>query len=215
MLEQTMTSPALPRSVFKTLIFVVVGGLAAFSLFAVMAHLAYNSNTSFVPPKENIIVEMLRAPEDTDTQIMKPNLPEPPAPPQQPPRPEPVNNTTTDNIGMGTLNIDATVGTLAIPGPDFTGPTEGDALPIVRVNPKYPIQAARDGIEGWVTLSFTIDEVGKVIDVGIMDANPKRVFDKEAKKALKKWKYKPKLQNGKAVKQPNQSVLLEFKLSQS
>jgi protein TonB len=57
-----------------------------------------------------------------------------------------------------------------------------------------------DGKEGWVKLSFTIDEVGGVVDVEVIDAEPKRLFDREAKRALSRWKYKPKVVDGKPVR---------------
>jgi protein TonB len=98
-------------------------------------------------------------------------------------------------------------------GPGAFG-RDGEATPIVRIEPKYPVQAARDGKEGWVILSFTIDELGGVTDVDVIDADPKRVFDREAKRALRKWKYKPKVVDGKPVKQTGQQVQLDFKLNQ-
>lgn len=84
--------------------------------------------------------------------------------------------------------------------------------PIVKIKHKYPAQAARDGQEGWVRLSFTINEVGGVDDVTVTEAKPKRVFDREAKRALSKWKYKPLIQNGKPVKQHDMTIKLNFNL---
>jgi protein TonB len=89
---------------------------------------------------------------------------------------------------------------------------DGDATPIVRIEPKFPTKAARDGIEGWVQLRFDIDELGGVDNVEVIDAQPKRVFDREARKALQKWKYKPKVVDGKAERQTGLTVQLDFKL---
>lgn len=89
---------------------------------------------------------------------------------------------------------------------------DGDATPIVRIEPQYPIAAARDGKEGWVQLRFTINELGGVDDVEVIQAEPKRLFDKEAIRALKKWKYKPKIVDGKPLKQPGMTVQLDFTL---
>lgn len=96
--------------------------------------------------------------------------------------------------------------------PTFTD-QGGDARPIVRVEPKYPSIAARDGIEGWVKLSFSITPSGTVDNIQVIDANPKRTFNKAAKRALAKWKYKSNIQAGKAQAQSGMMVMLDFKLA--
>lgn len=115
-------------------------------------------------------------------------------------------NIPTVDVGSGkSMGLDAPT----------IGAEEGDATPIVRIEPKYPVQAARDGKEGFVQLSFTITETGEVDDVNVIKAEPKRIFDREAIRALQKWKYKPKIQDGKAVRQPGMTVELVFKLNKN
>jgi protein TonB len=48
------------------------------------------------------------------------------------------------------------------------------------------------GQEGWVLLEFDITEVGTVDNVKVIESEPRRVFDSSARRALLKWKYKPK-----------------------
>lgn len=66
--------------------------------------------------------------------------------------------------------------------------------------------------QGFVKLSFDIDEQGKPMNINIIESEPKKVFDKAAVNALEKWRYDPKIVNGVAVKQTNQTVKLDFKL---
>ena len=81
--------------------------------------------------------------------------------------------------------------------------------PSIRINPTYPIPAARNNIEGFVTLSFNISEVGKPMNIQIVNAKPRGYFEKSARRALKKWKYDPQsLKNGI----DSQVVTLVFKL---
>lgn len=61
--------------------------------------------------------------------------------------------------------------------------------PLERVEPKYPIEAARRGVFGYVAARFIIDETGKVTAVDTMDAFPEKVFEKETIRAVKKWRY--------------------------
>ncbi|WP_395344733.1 TonB family protein [Ningiella sp. W23] len=87
------------------------------------------------------------------------------------------------------------------------------ARPMVRVPPQYPNHAATNGIEGFVTLRFDVNASGEVENVSILDAFPKGVFNREAKKALRKWKYKAQIEQGKAVAMRGLSVTLDFKLA--
>ncbi len=86
------------------------------------------------------------------------------------------------------------------------------AIPKVRINPRYPRVAAQNGIEGYVTLSFDINPMGATENITIIEQKPRGVFDKAARKALSKWKYKPKMQDNIAVAQPGQTITLQFNL---
>lgn len=60
------------------------------------------------------------------------------------------------------------------------------------VQPRFPKVAARDGIsEGTVTAKLYIDTSGKVTQVDIVSAVPRKVFDSEVINAAKQWKYAP------------------------
>jgi periplasmic protein TonB len=90
----------------------------------------------------------------------------------------------------------------AAPAPSVaasTAPENQDFKLIRRVNAAYPAQALRSRTEGWVELAFTITVDGDVTDVEVIDANPRRIFDREAARALGQWKFTPRIENGKAV----------------
>ncbi|MDX1282883.1 M56 family metallopeptidase [Shewanella colwelliana] len=63
--------------------------------------------------------------------------------------------------------------------------------PVMRIEPRYPIKAAQDGVEGYVQLQFDISKKGKVSKVSVIKSSPTGVFDAEAIKALEQWTYKP------------------------
>jgi len=76
---------------------------------------------------------------------------------------------------------------------------EGDVVPVMVIRPMYPREAAIEGIEGWVKLEFTITASGSVRDARVIDANPARIFNREAIRAILKWKFKPRVVDGVAV----------------
>jgi protein TonB len=71
----------------------------------------------------------------------------------------------------------------------------------------YPREAAIAGIEGWVRIEFTITETGAVKDPAIVDAEPPGIFNREAMRALLKWKFKPRVVDGVAVERRATQVI--------
>ncbi len=84
-------------------------------------------------------------------------------------------------------------------------------MPLVKINPIYPVRAASHGIEGWVRIEFTIDVNGSVTDAIVVQSKPEDVFDEAALVAIEQWKFKPKIVNGAAVTQ-RAGQQLQFKL---
>ena len=199
----------------RFLVSILLGVVVTFGLFVFMAFLVSSGDRSKEEEQENIIVEVNTTPPKSAAEQRRRVPPPPPPPPKAPPKqqtpePEASNNTGGLNFNMPGVQMASASTGLSAPGAGMG--RDGDATPIVRIEPKYPIQAARDGKEGYVILSFTINKIGGVEDVKVLEAKPKRVFDKEAKRALRKWKYKPKVVNGKAMKQTNLTVQLDFKM---
>lgn len=90
---------------------------------------------------------------------------------------------------------------------------EGDIIPIVVIRPMYPRDAAMQGLEGWVKVEFTITEVGTVRDPVVIDADPPRIFNREALRAILKWKFKPRVIDGVAVERQATQVI-DFSLDE-
>jgi protein TonB len=129
---------------------------------------------------------------------------EPPPPPQLQPVRRP-------NMDKADLNTDFG---LALGGLNLDAPVNGDALAIVRVLPRYPSRALSRGIEGWVLLEFTINALGQAVDLQVIEADPKGMFDRAAVTAIQKWKYRPKMQDGRAASRPGVRQLISFSISE-
>lgn len=69
--------------------------------------------------------------------------------------------------------------------------TVAKASPIVRIEPRYPQEAAQKRIEGFVKLQFDVDADGKTQNIRVIEAQPEKVFEKESVRALERWRYQP------------------------
>lgn len=63
---------------------------------------------------------------------------------------------------------------------------------IKKVPPEFPREAAQQSISsGTVKAKLSIDAEGKVTEVSILEAEPRRVFDRAVTRALMDWRFEP------------------------
>ncbi|HAJ76996.1 MAG TPA: hypothetical protein DCM64_11135 [Gammaproteobacteria bacterium] len=72
-------------------------------------------------------------------------------------------------------------------------------VPLIRTTANYPQRALARGIEGFVELSFTVNELGNVIDPIILRADPEGYFERSALQAITRWKYSAAVEDGDPV----------------
>ena len=85
------------------------------------------------------------------------------------------------------------------PGPiEISGDMVRPVL-VVKVEPSYPHVARRAGLGGRVTLRAVIAEDGSVESVEVF-ASTNPLFDDAAVDAVRQWRYRPALMNGRPVK---------------
>ncbi len=87
-----------------------------------------------------------------------------------------------------------------------------EVIPIVRIAPEYPPQALLAQTEGWVKLQFTVTPTGTVHDPFVVDSSPKNVFDAAALKAIARWRYNPRIEDGVPVERVGVQTIIRFQL---
>jgi periplasmic protein TonB len=99
----------------------------------------------------------------------------------------------------------------ATPPPPAAGGESHAAEVLKTVPPDYPRDAYIKHTEGWVEVEFTVTPDGQVTNATVAGANPARVFNDAALRAVQRWTFKPKMDNGKAVEE-RMKRRIEFKL---
>lgn len=66
-----------------------------------------------------------------------------------------------------------------------------EPVAIVRIEPKYPVEAARQRVEGYTKSELKIDGNGAVVGIKIVESYPAGVFDAVSIRAFEKWRFEP------------------------
>jgi periplasmic protein TonB len=67
-----------------------------------------------------------------------------------------------------------------------------EAQLVSKVDPEFPREAVQAGVnKGIVKARMTIDGTGEVTRVEVLDAQPRRVFDRAVVKTLSQWRFNP------------------------
>lgn len=67
------------------------------------------------------------------------------------------------------------------------------------IPPMYPPKELAKKTEGWVKLLIQVNEFGAVSSAKVLQAKPRKAFNAAAIKAVRKWKFYPKMADGKAI----------------
>lgn len=206
----------------RYLISIVLGVVMALLLFLLMHGLISGREGFDAADRGGKVIEFVRIRQDEITQIKERRVPKKPPPPKEPPPPPKMKISRQDQPPPTPLDIetpDIDVG-YSGEGP-YLGQwqagdpaAEGEAIPIVRIEPQYPREALLKGIEGWVRVRFTILPDGSVDNPFVVEAEPRRVFDRAAIRAILRWKFKPRIVDGQAVSREAEQVI-DFKLDQA
>ena len=77
---------------------------------------------------------------------------------------------------------------------------------------KYPRRAERLGVEGFVLVGFDLSEEGEVLDLRVIESQPRLMFDKSAMKFVKGFRFAIPEEDGNAVSATDIKFRVGFKL---
>jgi len=183
-------------------------------LVALMMQGLISSGGSVIEEKDfGRLVEFVHVDKDDELQTKSREVKKPPTPPEEPPKPEmakPDIDVSNNPLDMGNLDMSSD---LAVDSGLAGARGDGEYLPIVRIAPQYPRRAAQKGIEGFVDLEFTVTKLGTTKDVVVLNAEPANIFNRAAIASVLKYKYKPKVEDGKPIDVPGVQIRVTFEMA--
>jgi protein TonB len=208
---------------FRSLISALLAVGVTFGLFLFMFKLISSggNNNEEMEAIAGIHFGPVDIPDDVLTKNRR--IPKKPPPPKNPPPPPKMQVSKMDQTVQNMPQLDIPNLDVPVSGGEgmyignFAGvdkTEEGDIIPIVVIRPMYPRDAAMKGQEGWVKVEFIITAIGTVKSPRVVDAKPARVFNREAIRAILKWKFKPRVIDGVAVDR-SATQIIDFTLDKS
>lgn len=204
----------------------IVGVVVTLALFYLMQYLIQSSNSALSDDNIGNLVDFVRVKQEQQLETKKRKPKKPPPPDEPPPEVPPQNfNVNVDKTGFSMSGMDTGIDIQV--GSGGFGISDGEYLPIVKVQPQYPRRALSRGMTGWVIVEFTVTEQGSVVNPFVVENcgwiknarnegdcfdSPNGVFDRAAMKAALKFKYKPKVIDGNPVETAGVQNKITFEL---
>ncbi|MFT5561092.1 MAG: protein TonB [Candidatus Azotimanducaceae bacterium] len=169
-----------------------MAALITTSLFYLMNYLIQSDGIR-LEKSVGVIVDLVRVKEmEPVKEIDRVLKPEPVIEPPPKPAPSRFNQSVLKTANDVTLLPLTTTAKL-----DFF--SDGEYLPLVKVQPAYPRRALARGVSGYTIVEFDISEQGFVQNPRVIEAIPSEIFNATSLKTIAKYKYRPKVIDGKPV----------------
>ena len=185
------------------------GALLSLALFWVMWHLV-SAPINVGEMRKATRVEFTRMRKDTDVETKQQEKVQQEKPPPVPevPQMDFSRGSVENNVAQLTPVVDASG---AMSKLKMSAGSDRDIIPLVRINPDYPPRAVSRGLQGWVIVQFTISATGTVKDAIVVKSSSS-IFEQAALKAIVRWRYNPKVEDGVAVERVGVQTKLVFQL---
>lgn len=203
-------------SIVRLLVGAPLAAIVTFLLFTLMQILIFEDGTPLEEAGDDIRISIAEAPEEIQARVRDANIDqvEDVTPPPPPPA---IERARAD---QPTESMSTIVGGL----PEFDRPSlaggdisfdvsDRDAQPLVRIPPQYPPRAAERGIEGRCSVEFDVTPDGNPTNVRILSCT-NSVFERETIRAVERWRYEPRVQDGVAQWRRGVQTQFDYNLDQ-
>lgn len=197
---------------YRMISVVLLAAGVTISLFLVMKVLVTGQEYEIEEELAAIGIDFVRVEREEESQtkdraVKRPSKVEP----EDPPPPPKLAQPSRPNIDKASMSAD--LGAFNLAGLNLNAPVDGDTLAIVRILPRYPSRALSRGIEGWVLMEFAISELGLAVNPVVIESEPPGIFDRAALSAVKRWKYRPMIEDGRPRMRPGVRQLISFEIA--
>lgn len=191
----------------------VATGAVVFTLFWIMQYLIHSEEMELDPSKALKLPDFVRIKQAEELNRREPPPEKPPEPDEPPPEPPPPSMDEVTPEAQAMAVSAAPVNTnINLSSSGFgLAPSDGEYLPIVKVQPVYPRRALSRGVEGYVIVQFTVTKQGTTRDIIVVESSS-GMFESAAIKAASKFKYKPRVVDGQPIEVPGVQNKITFEI---
>ncbi len=201
--------------IFRLLIGLPLAAIVTVALFLVMRGLIFSDAE---PPDRNIEavnIEITSQRTDSDISIRS-NRPQQPEEVRTPPPPPRIEAARAERPAEG---LASTLGRLPEIQPEEVNQSDfevvvsdRDEQPLVRLEPQYPRRAAERGLEGSCVVTFDVNPDGTTANISATCSSS--MFERASIRAVERWRYQPRVQEGQAVVRRGLQVEFPFRLTE-
>jgi protein TonB len=188
---------------------IAIGAAVTFGLLFVMQYMISSGQNAVGNDGAFRIVDFVRVERNEVIEKKKQKPDKPPEPEVMPDMPEPQISNFDSTLRIAMVAPPVSMNT-RIGGLGF-GQSDGEYLPIVKVQPIYPQRAAARGTEGYVIVQYTVTTTGDTKDVVVIESTS-TLFDRAAIESAMKYKYKPRVIDGTPVEVTGVTTKIIFEL---
>ncbi len=187
----------MPMRALGPLFAVLMGAAVTLALLFAMQALI-GSGAAQVDAGTRVRIADVALPEAHRDVVLEPGRPQRLPDPARPPRVDLPRIGGFDAVAGITLNGSAAVAS-GLRSDSAAAAADADYLPIVKVAAVYPRRAQARGISGHCTVEYTVTVSGATRDPVAIDCRPPGAFEAASLRAALKFKYRPRVVDGRPV----------------